>query len=175
MKRAMNLDGDDKLPEKLENHGVPEQPKFTKDTFLALCLEQAKAYNDYVFESMDSNCRFYRRSWEKTQCPSGSKPFNETYIGIKWEVGGASGGNCWGGEAHSYWNDNPEIPDFAALDNLLAEICPTITYLQFRKLEKLIESDSYTESEYYGNYTEYSIRKLSFEKLWNFLVENKLV
>lgn len=77
MKRAMNLDGDDKLPEKLESSGVPEQPKFTKDTFLALCREQAKAYNDYVFESMDANCRFFRRSWEKTECPSDRKPFNE--------------------------------------------------------------------------------------------------
>lgn len=94
-------------------------------------------------------------------------------ISIKWVIGGMTGGNCWGDHADQAVNAEDE-PDFEALNQILEHVCPNISYLMYRKLEKLIETDHETDHEYYGNYRDYAIRKISLEKLHGFLTENGL-
>lgn len=100
-----------------------------------------------------------------------SKP----HLEVRWKTGGLSGGSCWdtGDEDTRYYSEegDPEV-EFDELDEILERVCPDISYLKFRKLEKLIEHDSATENEYYGNYSIYSIKRLVVEKLWDFLVEH---
>lgn len=98
---------------------------------------------------------------------------NKLNLEVRWCSGGQSGGNCWDDDdsTHYYSIDGEPEEDFWELDSILERVCPAITYLQFRKLEKLIEHDSEREDDYYGNYTNYSIKRLSIEKLWDFLVE----
>ena len=97
----------------------------------------------------------------------------KTQLEVKWLTGGQSGGNCWHSydETRYYSVDGEPEPEFEELDEILEKICPQITYLQYRKLEKLFEYDSEHQNEYYGNYYIYAVKRLSIEALWNFLVE----
>lgn len=98
---------------------------------------------------------------------------NKEALEVRWLSGGQTGGNCWDtGESHHYPVDAEPEEEFWELDNILERVSPGITYLQYRKLEKLIEVDSETVNEYYENYCIYSIKRLSVEKLWKFLVEH---
>ena len=98
--------------------------------------------------------------------------FGDTnYYSVEWRTGGMSGGNCWGDEP-SYSVDADEVPEMTMLDEFLEEICPEITFLQYKRvMRELIESDSRTEYEYYGNHTNYGIRRVNFRKLYDRLVE----
>lgn len=93
---------------------------------------------------------------------------DEGYIVQRHEVGGAQGGNCWGDEAEYYQNTTSRS-EFLPLDPILKEVSPDISYLKYREIESLIEEDSYTNSEYYGNYTEYEVRKLDILKLYDMI------
>jgi hypothetical protein len=108
---------------------------------------------------------------------SSSKKIKETcleelYLYNEWCSGGISGGNCWGDDNH-YAVEGESEPEFTDLDNILNEICPNITYLQYKKLiSKVIkEEDSYTQIEYYGNSTIYSYKTILLKDLYDALKE----
>lgn len=93
---------------------------------------------------------------------------------LKWLIGGASGGSCWGDEP-SPTNGEPE-PEFEELDKVLEALAPNISFLKYRKLgRELFVLNEHTETEYYGNYYEYATKSVSLEKLYNFLLEENLI
>ncbi len=85
---------------------------------------------------------------------------NDPHLFIRWETGGSSGGSCWGGESSMYHTDNV-APEFASLDAVLEDVKPDLFYLQYKRLvATLVQADSYTEDEYYGNSTTYNVKKV---------------
>jgi hypothetical protein len=90
----------------------------------------------------------------------------DSLIDVKWSTGGAEGGNCWGDEAH--YVSGEEEPEDEFITELLEKAAPSITFLQFRRLLKpgLYETRTSCEHEYYGNYTDYSHRKLKLNVLY---------
>ena len=97
---------------------------------------------------------------------------NRESLEVRWISGGMAGGNCWNdGGPYPVEVDEPD-DDFCELDEILERVCPNISYLHFRKLEKLVTFDNTTEYEYYGNYSVYTIKRLKIEDLWDFLVEH---
>lgn len=93
---------------------------------------------------------------------------------MKWRTGGASGGDCWGGEA-VFCNDGEPIPEFDDFDNLLTEVVPYITFLQYKSLTRLIETDTEHENDYYGNYDVYAVKRIEIEKIWEFLCNHGII
>jgi len=81
-----------------------------------------------------------------------------------WTSGGITGGNCWGGEANQAVSTE-EPARLTELDNFLELHFPAITFLQYRKIEEHIKIYEYSQSEYYGNYTENSMYYIPFDKL----------
>ena len=95
------------------------------------------------------------------------------YIYKKWTTGGKTGGGYWGepeGGLQPVTAD-PE-PEFDDLNQILGEICPQITFLQYKLLNKIAERrDSRGYSDYYGNYDEYTRITIKIEDLYNKLKE----
>lgn len=100
------------------------------------------------------------------ECPYDQGIFSEGYgipvhikepcIYSRWETGGMTGGSCWGTEAHSYSEDVPKNR-FEVLDIVLKTVAPSITYLQYKDIEKLWHDNNDSQHEYYGNSTDYHI------------------
>lgn len=90
---------------------------------------------------------------------------------VKWETGGVGGGSCWEDSNPQPYTSNEQPEELTDLDNLLEEIAPNITFLQYRNLAKLIKNSSYTQNEYYGNCTNYAIKKIYIKELYDYLVE----
>lgn len=90
---------------------------------------------------------------------------------VSWVIGGATGGNCWGGSADIPVEAEEEPDD--SLEKLLNHICPDLTFLQYRSLMKsdIYEYDRKERSEYYGNYTIFRERNLNLELLYKKLRE----
>jgi len=94
----------------------------------------------------------------------------------KIEIGGMEGGNCWGNEPELYTvNLDPDDLEFTEIDNILENVSPKISFLEYKKLQKLIEKGEYTEREYYGNYIDYLVLELNVDKFYNFLIEHDLI
>jgi hypothetical protein len=95
---------------------------------------------------------------------------DKIFIARSWEIGGASGGSCWGTEATVYHGSEPE-PEFEALDNILMELMPDIPFLRYKKLMRLIKFEQNIQrvSEYYGNYTEYQWEVVNIRNLYEAL------
>lgn len=88
--------------------------------------------------------------------------------------GGITGGSCWGGEPNEPRNADRE-EDFAGLTAVLEALCPSISFLKYRKLEKDLVKIESTSNDYYGNYSNYSEKFLYLEDLYNFLVTEGLI
>lgn len=122
-----------------------------------------------TFEEFLEECKkFYRNYddesfWNYYNCIK-----IEPFLYIKWSTGGKSGGSCWGGVPEGYTSTEKE-PNFDCLDNILANYCPNISYLKYKKLAELIDIEYYTENEYYGNSTDYCVKKIEIRKLYDFL------
>lgn len=100
--------------------------------------------------------------------PNGiSTSIKEPVIYMRWEIGGMDGGSYHEDSIlKAYKSDEPK-PKFEALDLVLQELKPDITYLQYREVETLImqgygDKDSH---DYYGNCTEYDIEYIILSEL----------
>jgi hypothetical protein len=93
----------------------------------------------------------------------------EPVVYLRYESGGVSGGSCWdSSNPQSYTKD--EIPDFIALDKVLEVLCPNVTYLKYKQIEKFIHDTSEVEREYYGNRTEFTIKYIKLSDIIKILL-----
>ena len=98
----------------------------------------------------------------------------EGIISVDWTIGGITGGSCWGTSADNPVTADPE-PEFEELDKILAEICPNISFLQYKRLcQAVIKTKEETENCYYGNYYEKRIKSFSIAELEKYLKDNNL-
>jgi len=97
---------------------------------------------------------------------------------MKWQTGGVSGGSCWDtGEDdphYSYSSDhNPQ--GFSSLDQLIIELVPDFPLSKYQSIIGLVQEDFDTEYEYYGNHTDYAIKRIDLSKLLDFLEKENLL
>lgn len=106
------------------------------------------------------------RNWKKV------KPRFD-FILEYWSIGGVKGGS-WTEDSNpqSYIENGNQPKTFEDLDKILENLNPNITFLQYRKLEQLVQIKEATEYEYYGNCTNYCYRYINLKELYNFLVDN---
>lgn len=104
--------------------------------------------------------------------PSWERYFRgKTYV---WEDGKMRSEKwCTGGTYGSCWSDKlspvsgEQQPDFEKLDELLSEICPNITFLQYKKImRECVDIEESYESDYYGGGCNYSRYVCDMEKLY---------
>ena len=97
------------------------------------------------------------------------------YYQVEWVTGGLTGGNCWGDNADQSVSSDPE-PELELLDQFLEVICPALTLRQYRELTAtVVNRDSYTDYEYYGNYTTKGTKTISYRDLYNEMVKRGLI
>lgn len=89
-----------------------------------------------------------------------------------WLTGGVSGGSCWDSSDPRPYTENNTPKGFEALDKILEVVCPTISFLQYKKLSELINSASATNYEYYGNRDDYEYQYVNLKDLYDFLLKN---
>ena len=84
-----------------------------------------------------------------------------------WSLGGESWG--WDGSKHPVSAETP--CNFDAFDELLEKICPTITFLQYKKLyNKCVTMEEKVDSDYYSR-VNIGYYRCDLEKLWAMLNE----
>lgn len=92
----------------------------------------------------------------------------ELVIYTRYENGGYSGGDCYGGNA-IFYDSEPPVDKFKVLDLFLAELMPNITYIQFKQIDALIHSELESQNEYYGNSSDYKVEYIVLSELYNLL------
>lgn len=96
--------------------------------------------------------------------------FNGNIIGVAWQIGGRSGGNCYDDTiATAYTVDNPAIKDFYLLDDILSQLTPELKYSQYRDIMNSMPIINTTvgEYEYYGNDRMYHLKYFKISDLVN--------
>lgn len=85
-----------------------------------------------------------------------------------WSNGGVSG-NCWDNSMDSFGGDSPL--EFTELDNLLEEIKPDITFLQYKEIRSLADVDTNTEYGYYNSSESISNWEIDVKLLYDLLID----
>lgn len=94
----------------------------------------------------------------------------ELVIYSKWESGGKPG-SCWDDEDtvnEEYTCSRPEDA-FKVLDLVLKTLKPNVTYLEYKEIENLIQSNVDTDYGYYGDYTERTIEWILLSDVYRVL------
>lgn len=91
----------------------------------------------------------------------------QAFVAI-WVSGGVTGGNCWDTGGH-YSLEAEKEPDLDQLMDLLEEA--DVTLREGRKILELVRTGSFGESGYYGNYTDYGYKYVTFDEVYDKLVE----
>lgn len=90
-----------------------------------------------------------------------------------WSGGGTSG-NCWDDELHTIYPDDP--PAFRKFDEFIEEICPSITFMQYKKLyNECVTTASRACGDYYGGCEIRNYYECDMEKLYEMMEEMKLI
>jgi hypothetical protein len=112
---------------------------------------------------------FEKSSYDKVFVNVGSKGVLQSQ---RWSTGG-SWADCWGNEG-SIEGEPPK--EFEELDNLLGKICPSITFLQYKKVRAAcVETETYSSPDYYGGCEHFAYWACDLKKLHNMLVEMELL
>jgi hypothetical protein len=142
-----------------------------KTEFFAECAQFSKKHISYeASNELYRQGRDGRRAMKQSELDS--VPL-EAFYGVR-ETGGYAGGNCWGDSAHPFTSNSGEAR-LNGLDEFLEAHFPSISFLTYRKMERNLESSNFTESGYYGNCTDYELKSLRFEHVWDVLLEAGLV
>lgn len=153
----------------------------TSDEFLAKISELGIGWSTRKESKPNS---YYGRHWEShfptknKKTGEYNKPTADDCLYLEWRTGGQSGGSCWdeGDTDPHYPLDGEKEPEFTDLDKILTELCPKISFLQYKTLSTdMIKYDERTENEYYGNYTNYGIKTVRLGDLYDKLVALKLI
>lgn len=78
-------------------------------------------------------------------------------------IGGASGGDCWGGEAQSYAETEQE--DFLFLQIALLVAHPEIRLRDYLTIHGELSIYNESHNEYYGNHTEFKVYEMNMDKI----------
>lgn len=117
-------------------------------------------------------------------CPYGQGVFREPFgiptdikglvIYTKWESGGRPG-SCWDDEntVNEDYTCSAPNDSFIVLDKVLKILKPDVSYLEFKEIERLKESNVENDYGYYGDYTEDTIEWIVLEDLIKLLTKNK--
>ncbi len=90
---------------------------------------------------------------------------------ITWSNGGTS--NSYTGQSY-HVSPEPE-PEFDLLDKFLEKNYPNINFLQYKKILKTVDSDSYNSSDYYGGSQEMKTKIIYISNLHSSLVASSLI
>jgi hypothetical protein len=99
---------------------------------------------------------------------------DQHYLYVEWCSGGIGGGSCWDDgkeDVHHYSISGEPESDFDDIDTILTELCPNLSFLQYKQLMKITKRESYSQNEYYGNSTDYTYKYVLLRDLLNKLVE----
>ena len=94
----------------------------------------------------------------------------ELVIYTKWTSGGRPG-SCWDDENtvnEDYTCDRPSDA-FKVLDLVLQILKPNTTFLQYKEIQNLVDSNTETDYGYYGDYTEDTIEWIVLSDLYKLL------
>lgn len=95
--------------------------------------------------------------------------------GQRTHVGGTSGGSCWdtgdNDNHYGYTVSHGDI-EIECLEAILADICPQITFLQYKRLTREMDAEflETSENEYYENSSDYQQRVVKMGDLYDALV-----
>lgn len=94
-------------------------------------------------------------------------------LSAEWVTGGMSG-NCWGDTMYPISSEEPR--EFQELDTFLEEVCPKLTFLEYKKvMRECVEISTREQSEYYGGCTNYAQWKCDLDRLYNLLKEFRYI
>jgi len=101
---------------------------------------------------------------------------NNGIMGVAWEIGGATGGNCWGDEAQPYRVSEPDVKELYLLDCMFEQLLPDIKHSDYKEVMKKTGIHQATKGnyEYYGNCTEYLVRYVLADELIDALASQEL-
>ena len=120
-------------------------------------------------EEINGKCPYGQGIFKEPSCiPTHEK---RPVLYTKYEVGGR-GGSCWDDEdtVHEHYNTDPPKDKWKVLDETLAILKPTISYLEYKKIDSLIDSNEEREWGYYGDYTDEVIEYIVLEELEHLLL-----
>jgi len=98
--------------------------------------------------------------------------YSSLFFENTWVSGGQSGGNCWAEGPQEYSPVSAETPGNLnePLLSIIKEFCPNMTAIFFfENITPLVKYYNFTESEYYGNYYEYTRVYVMVEELFDVL------
>jgi len=99
---------------------------------------------------------------------------NPLFIIKYWPLYGKNGGNYHGDEPKEFTGESEPLV-WDQLNEILKEIAPKITYLEYCSLGSIAKEGSETEYEYYGNYCVYKYKIILLKDLYAKLVEIKAI
>jgi hypothetical protein len=121
----------------------------------------------------------YKDKWSYPYERYGSKAYQDDKtkprLSVTWDVGGAHGGDCWGASPRSYMVSPDKEPELEKMDEILLEIAPAMSFLQYKKLAKYLHEEDHTSHEYYGNYTDHRTKFIEARDLFDALVDMGLI
>jgi hypothetical protein len=152
----------DRLPYEEVDEGGIRRFMSNLDSLTKINFERRRVYMDcnwdVYFQSLIDNC------YESE---------GKYYFSDSWSRGG-SWGDCCGNHGNIHPDEQPS--SFEQFDKLLEDICPNITFIQYKRVfNECVTIDEYSENDYYGG-TEYKARyKLDVRKLYDMLRERSLI
>lgn len=82
----------------------------------------------------------------------------EPVVYYKWSPGGYSGGSCWeSSNCQPYTTSVSDREKNEVLNMVIKELNPNISYMKYREIESKIHHNDWSDSEYYGNCTDWEI------------------
>jgi hypothetical protein len=105
-----------------------------------------------------------------------NRPLETPFISVKWSTGGMHGGGYGQEDVPLPFTSSDPPEELDELDIILEVVAPNLTFLQYKNLcREVVESFSNSDSDYYGNSTNYVGKKCCLGKLYKALVQRNMM
>lgn len=135
-------------------------------------------YNEFIEEikGLDTGGELKLLDWQGNSYWMDRDKYDTWWLYKETYTGGVSGGSCWDDGGHYTEVSSSPIEPLQELDIILEHFVPTLSFLEYRILNnKLLQTDSKSVGEYYGNSSNYAIQKIKVEQLYNYMKEKSWI
>ncbi len=151
----------------------PVTPKPLDTSFDGFCRwvkaivedDEKSTYNSSYKDGPSNGWSYFKKTPEKKPC-----------LEVSWETGGVRGGSYHeDSENEDYTCDDPPA-ELTALDLIIEKLAPDMGFIPYKRMcSKVVEQDSYSNNEYYGNSTNYSVKRVDLKTLYDYFKEKSIL
>ena len=140
-------------------------------------MSKPMTYDEFIKKIKEMEDVYIQKHFDEFDFIGKKRSNGKDCLKIEWCIGGQSGGSCYDTDDHVYHPIDPDTePEFNDIDKILEVLAPDISFIQYKSIVRdVLKQNTKKQNDYYGNHSNYAVKYILLEELFEALQKRDLI